>query len=79
MTSHPHAALRPAEPARTIEVLVSPSGGVTIKAIGFTGTACRHATQDLERALGVAGRSTLLPEYFATGRSHAGDQLRQGG
>lgn len=77
--TQPHVVPRPGEPARTIEVLVSPSGGVTIKAIGFTGTSCRNATQDLERALGIAGRSTLLPEYFATGHCRAGDQLRQGG
>jgi len=79
MTPQPSSAHHPHEPTRTIEVLVSPSGSVSIRAIGFTGDSCRDATRDLERALGIAGRETLLPEYFATGRFGTGEQLRQGG
>jgi len=79
MTPAPHFVPQPHEPARTIEVLVSPSGGVSIKAVGFTGGACRDATRDLERALGITGRETLLPEYFATSQAGTGEQLRQGG
>lgn len=65
--------------ARTIEILVSPTGGVQIKAVGFTGSSCRDATRLFERALGVAGPATLLPEYFATQPSTENQQLRQGG
>ena len=79
MKPQPHSAHHPHEPTRTIEVLVSPSGSVSIKAVGFTGGSCREATRDLERALGVAGHATLLPEDFATSRSGTGEQLRQGG
>jgi hypothetical protein len=79
MTPAPHFVPQPHEPTRTIEVLVSPSGSVSIKAVGFTGGACREATRDLERALGIAGRATLLPEYFATSQAGTGEQLRQGG
>jgi len=49
---------------RTIEITVSPQGDISIKTAGFTGNSCRDATRDLERALGVAGREHLLPEYF---------------
>ena len=59
-----------------IEITVSPEGAVSIKTAGFTGSACKDATRDIERALGVAGRESLLPEYFQ--QAHAGDQVRQG-
>ena len=61
---------------KTIEITVSPEGATSIKTSGFTGGSCRDATRDLERALGVAGRESLLPEYFQqqAGRS----QIQQG-
>ena len=62
--------------ARTIEITVSPEGATSIKTSGFTGGSCRDATRDLERALGVAGREHLQPEYFHQGNT--GEQLRQG-
>jgi hypothetical protein len=61
---------------KTIEITVSPEGAVSIKTSGFTGSSCRDATRELERALGVSGRETLLPEYYA--HVQAGEQLRQG-
>jgi hypothetical protein len=61
---------------KTITITVSPEGSVSIKTAGFTGSSCRDATRDLERALGVAGRETLLPEFF--GQTSTGEQLRQG-
>ena len=62
--------------AKKIEITVSPEGATSIKTTGFAGGACRDATRDLEKALGVAGRETLLPEYF--NRTSTGEQLRQG-
>ena len=62
--------------SKTIEITVAPEGSVSIKTSGFTGSSCRDATRDLERALGVAGRESLLPEYFK--QAHTGDQVRQG-
>ena len=61
---------------KTIEITVSPEGATSIKTSGFTGGSCKDATRDLERALGVAGRESLLPEYFQqqAGRS----QIQQG-
>ena len=61
---------------KTITITVSPEGSVSIKTAGFTGSPCRDATRDLERALGVAGRETLLPEFY--GQTSTGEQVRQG-
>ena len=61
---------------KKIDITVSPEGSVSIKTSGFTGGSCRDATRDLERALGVSGRESLLPEFYKqTGTS---DQVRQG-
>lgn len=49
---------------KKIEITVSPEGAASIKTSGFSGSSCKDATRDLERALGVAGRETLQPEYF---------------
>ena len=61
---------------KKIEITVSPEGAVNIKTSGFAGASCRDATRELERALGVAGKESLLPEYFQqqAGRS----QIQQG-
>ena len=61
---------------KRIEITVSPEGTTSIKTSGFTGSSCKDATRDLERALGVAGRETLQPEYFQQGST--GERLRQG-
>lgn len=62
--------------AKTIEITVSPEGAVSIKTAGFNGGSCRDATRELERALGVAGQESLLPEFYAQAQS--GEQIRQG-
>jgi hypothetical protein len=61
---------------KRIEITVSPEGATSIKTSGFTGGSCRDATRDLERALGVSGRESLLPEFY--GQTSTGEQLRQG-
>ena len=61
---------------KTIQITVSPEGSVSIKTSGFTGGSCKDATRDIERALGVAGRETLLPEFY--NQTSTGEQLRQG-
>ena len=61
---------------KTIEITVSPEGATSIKTSGFTGSSCRDATRDLERALGVSGRETLLPEFYA--QTQSGERLQQG-
>jgi hypothetical protein len=61
---------------KTIEITVSPEGAASIKTTGFTGGSCRDATRDLERALGLAGRESLLPEFYA--QTGAGEHVEQG-
>ena len=61
---------------KTIEITVTPEGATSFKTSGFTGGSCKDATRDLEKALGVAGRESLLPEYFQ--RASTGEQIRQG-
>jgi len=61
---------------KTIQITVSPEGATSIKTSGFTGSSCRDATRDLERALGVAGRENLLPEFYA--QTQSGERLQQG-
>lgn len=61
---------------KKIEITVSPEGAVSIKTAGFTGSSCKDATRDIERALGIAGRESLLPEFY--GQTSAGEQIRQG-
>ena len=61
---------------KTIEITVSPEGATSIKTSGFTGGSCKDATRDLEKALGVAGRESLLPEFYT--QTKAGEQIRQG-
>ena len=61
---------------KTIEITVSPDGATSIKTSGFTGGSCRDASRELERALGVSGRETLTPEFYA--QTKAGEQVQQG-
>ena len=61
---------------KRIEITVTPEGATSIKTSGFTGSSCRDATRDLEKALGVSGRESLLPEYFQ--QASTGDQIRPG-
>jgi hypothetical protein len=61
---------------KKIEITVSPEGATSIKTSGFSGSSCKDATRDLEKALGVSGRETLQPEYF---QQQAGQsQIQQG-
>jgi hypothetical protein len=66
----------PTSTEKKIDITVSPEGSISIKTSGFTGASCRDATRDIERALGVADRETLLPEFY--NQTGVGQQLRQG-
>ena len=61
---------------KTIEITVSPEGAVSIKTGGYSGSSCRDATRDLERALGVSGKESLLPEFY--GQTSTIEQVQQG-
>ncbi len=66
----------PTPTTKTIEITVSPEGATSIKTSGFIGSSCRDATRDIERALGVSGRESLLPEFY--GQASTGQQVQQG-
>jgi hypothetical protein len=61
---------------RTIEIIVSPIGDISIDAVGFKGPDCEKATRFLEEALGVVGQKIKKPEYHQ--RSTTRNQLRIG-
>ena len=61
---------------KTIEITVTPEGATSIKTAGFSGGSCKDATRELERALGVSGRESLLPEFYA--QTKAGELVQQG-
>ena len=48
---------------RSIEIIVSPRGDISIDAVNFKGTDCEAATRFLEEALGQAGDRKRKPEY----------------
>jgi hypothetical protein len=49
---------------KIIELIISPSGRLTINAAGFQGPDCEQATAFLEQALGQAGHKQRKPEYY---------------
>jgi hypothetical protein len=61
---------------KTIEITVSPEGAVSIRTAGFAGSSCRDATRDIERALGMSGKESLLPEFY--GQASTRQQIQQG-
>jgi hypothetical protein len=62
---------------RTIEIIVSEAGEVSIDAVGFKGADCERATAYLERALGVVGKKVKKPEF--TQRAHKQATQKVGG
>jgi Protein of unknown function (DUF2997) len=48
---------------RTIQVVVSTSGDISIDAVGFKGADCEKATRFLEEALGETKSRVKKPEY----------------
>jgi hypothetical protein len=62
---------------RTIGIIVSPIGDISIDAVGFKGPDCEKATRFLEEALGVVGKKVKKPEYHQ--RSTRTNQQRVGG
>ena len=49
---------------KTIEILITPAGQLTINAAGFAGLDCEKATAFLEQALGAVTTKQRKPEYY---------------
>ena len=61
---------------RTIEIIVSPEGDISIDALGFKGADCERATRFLEEALGVVSNRAKKPEYHASRSTRNQQKLR---
>lgn len=53
---------------KTIEVIISTAGNISINAINFKGADCSKATEYLEAALGVVGKKTKKPEFYQSNK-----------
>jgi hypothetical protein len=62
---------------RTIEIIIAPTGGIQIDAVGFKGPDREQATRFLEDASGLVGQKIKKPEYHQ--RSTRVSQQRVGG
>lgn len=51
---------------KIIEVIIMPTGEVTVETKGFAGAACQAASRQLEQALGVKGRERRTMEFHAS-------------
>ena len=58
---------------RRIEVIVSHKGESRIETHGYEGSACRAATRELERALGVSRAESLKVEFY----EHSATEIEQ--
>lgn len=48
----------------TVTITIDADGNPTIETKGFTGSACKAATKDLEKALGQVESETLTDEHY---------------
>lgn len=50
---------------KTIEIIVDKQGQTRLETKGFSGNACREASQLLEKALGAKTSEKLTAEYYS--------------
>jgi hypothetical protein len=61
---------------KTIEVIVSTTGEVTVQTKGFTGSTCKAASQFIEQALGIKQSEKLTADFYA--QSSIPQQIQEG-
>lgn len=61
---------------KIIEVTVSPKGETKIETKGFAGSACKAASESLEKALGLKQSEKLTAEFYSQQTSQ--QQTREG-
>jgi hypothetical protein len=59
-----------------IEVVVATDGKVTVQTKGFTGSACKAASESLEKALGLKQSEKLTAEFYSQQTNQ--QQLQEG-
>jgi hypothetical protein len=52
-----------------IDVRISPTGAITIEAVGYTGSTCEEATRFLEEQLGILGQRQRTRDHYRKDRS----------
>jgi hypothetical protein len=62
--------------SKIIEITVSPTGQTTVQTKGFSGAACRGASEFIEKALGAVTGEQLTSEFFQ--QQSEQESLRQG-
>ncbi len=62
---------------KTIEVIISPKGETKIETRGFAGSACLHASQFLEQALGIKLTDKPTADFYQ--QSATQQAVQQGG
>lgn len=55
---------------KTIRVLISPTGEVTVETKGFSGASCREASKFIEEALGTRIDERLKAEFHLAETAH---------
>ena len=61
---------------KIIEVTVSPKGETKIETKGFAGSACKAASESLEKALGLQQSEKLTAEFYSQQTQQ--QQLKEG-
>lgn len=61
---------------KVIEVTVSPKGETKIETKGFAGSACKAASESLEKALGLKQSEKLTAEFYSQQTQQ--QQLKEG-
>lgn len=61
---------------KIIEVIVSPKGETKIETKGFAGSACKAASESLEKALGLKQSEKLTAEFYS--QQNQQQQLKEG-
>jgi hypothetical protein len=59
---------------KSIEILVSPTGQVTVATNGFSGSSCQGASRFLEQALGRLSGERLTAAFYETAQQETARQ-----
>jgi hypothetical protein len=62
--------------SKTIEIIVSPAGQMTVKTQGFLGSSCRDASRLIEQAMGQPASEKLTAEFYQTESIRQSQQQR---
>lgn len=63
---------------KTIEILISPQGEISLQTKGYTGSSCQDASKWLEEALGLKQKETLTSEYYQASQTQQENESQGG-